>query len=279
MSIFSDNLKYLRERAGMSRNDLAKAANVANASIGFYETGKREPQASTIIALAAALNVSTDTLLGVESNAYARAIEKLDRMKKTGVNFDYITSENLALYFGDTMHDDHHHPFQTKDFTALRIPPTALAFDNSGLAKANFWHIIKNDCLISGLSVAEQDAAGKQADALNFLMYFIFCYNLQSGVTESEHMRIFLGYNDDTMPLEILSTPTPVKEKPQHRRIGGMKASGIAKEMDFMESITNGDVLKYALQSAKMRGMNDSTESAHEKSAKADDSDQGAKKD
>lgn len=48
----------------MSRQELADASGLSSAAIGYYETGKREPQASTLIAIATALRMTTDELLG-----------------------------------------------------------------------------------------------------------------------------------------------------------------------------------------------------------------------
>lgn len=230
MSIFSDNLKYLRERAGMSRNDLAKAANVANASIGFYETGKREPQASTIIALAAALNVSTDTLLGVDSNAYERAIEKLDGLKKVVPGFNYCSSDWMSWWIGDTIIDSENISHLTKDVTALHIPPIDLGLVGHPVIRngreeiTDFWYIIVNQQLIKAVNESEQKAIGEQSKALNVLTYLIFSRYICDRVSEvalSDHDE---NYNEG---LRVMFEP--------HK-------------------------------------------SAHEKSAKADDSDQGAKK-
>ena len=48
-------------------------SNISSAAIGYYETGKREPQASTLVSIATALHVSVDDLLGYPVDLYERA--------------------------------------------------------------------------------------------------------------------------------------------------------------------------------------------------------------
>ena len=56
-------LKAKREAKGMSLDELAKATGLSKAGLWQIEVGRSEPRASTIIALAIALDVSTDFLL------------------------------------------------------------------------------------------------------------------------------------------------------------------------------------------------------------------------
>lgn len=70
MSTFSDNLTKYREQADMSRKELAAILGVSVASIGFYETGRNEPDLQKLIAIATALHVSIDDLLGFNLNEY-----------------------------------------------------------------------------------------------------------------------------------------------------------------------------------------------------------------
>ena len=70
---FTKKLKQLREAHGLSRQELADMSNISSAAIGYYETGKREPQASTLVSIATALHVSVDDLLGYHVDLYERA--------------------------------------------------------------------------------------------------------------------------------------------------------------------------------------------------------------
>lgn len=70
---FTQNLKQLREAHGLSRQELADMAGISSAAIGYYETGKREPQASTLVSIADALHVSVDDLLGYHVDDFGKA--------------------------------------------------------------------------------------------------------------------------------------------------------------------------------------------------------------
>ena len=53
----------LRRERGMSQADLAARIQVSPSALGMYEQGRREPSADTMVALARALDVTTDFLL------------------------------------------------------------------------------------------------------------------------------------------------------------------------------------------------------------------------
>ena len=60
---FNENLKEARLKSGLSQKDLSENIGVANS---LYESGKREPNVDTIKKIASTLNVSADTLLGID---------------------------------------------------------------------------------------------------------------------------------------------------------------------------------------------------------------------
>lgn len=65
-------LKRYRQFQGLSRVDLARSVGVSAESIARYERGDREPNATTVEKLAAALGITPNKLLGVgedEKNA------------------------------------------------------------------------------------------------------------------------------------------------------------------------------------------------------------------
>lgn len=62
---FNERLKALREDKDLTQTELAKAVNVTQRNISFYETGTNEPDIKTIIALAKFFNVTTDYILGL----------------------------------------------------------------------------------------------------------------------------------------------------------------------------------------------------------------------
>lgn len=71
---FAKNMKRIRERQNLTRKELSKRSGVSTSSIGYYETGQREPTASALVAIAKALHCSVDALLGI-------AVNKLDSYK------------------------------------------------------------------------------------------------------------------------------------------------------------------------------------------------------
>lgn len=59
-----ERLKELRLEKNLSQAKLAKATNLSQSSITYWETGQRIPNAKAIIILARFFDVSTDYLLG-----------------------------------------------------------------------------------------------------------------------------------------------------------------------------------------------------------------------
>ena len=64
---FNENLKEARLKSGISQKDLAENIGVAKSTYSLYESGKREPNVDTIKKIASSLNVSADTLLGIDN--------------------------------------------------------------------------------------------------------------------------------------------------------------------------------------------------------------------
>lgn len=64
---FKDNLKELRIEKGLGQVELAKAVGVSKGIISLWENGLREPNMSSLIALATFFGVSIDELVGLEN--------------------------------------------------------------------------------------------------------------------------------------------------------------------------------------------------------------------
>lgn len=64
MSKFAERLKALRESRGMNQGEFAKKIDVAQTTIGMYETGKREPNFERLNKIATFFSVSIDYLVG-----------------------------------------------------------------------------------------------------------------------------------------------------------------------------------------------------------------------
>lgn len=63
---FNLNLKEARLKKGVSQKEVAEKIGVAKSTYSLYESGNREPNVQTIKKIADTLNVSTDTLLGLD---------------------------------------------------------------------------------------------------------------------------------------------------------------------------------------------------------------------
>jgi transcriptional regulator with XRE-family HTH domain len=62
--LFAERLFAAREMRGLSQAELAKLANLQPAAIGHFERDRRKPSFANVRALAKALNVASDYLLG-----------------------------------------------------------------------------------------------------------------------------------------------------------------------------------------------------------------------
>ena len=62
---FNENLKAARERKNMTQKEVADNIGVAKSTYSLYESGNREPNVNTIKKISDCLNVSADTLLGL----------------------------------------------------------------------------------------------------------------------------------------------------------------------------------------------------------------------
>ena len=62
--LFGNTLRFARESRGLNQTELAKIADLQPAAIGHFESNRRKPSFANIRALAMALNVSSDYLLG-----------------------------------------------------------------------------------------------------------------------------------------------------------------------------------------------------------------------
>lgn len=64
---FNENLKLAREKKNMTQKEIADIIGVAKSTYSLYESGNREPNVQTIKKIADVLNVSADTLLGLNT--------------------------------------------------------------------------------------------------------------------------------------------------------------------------------------------------------------------
>lgn len=79
---FATNLKYFRERAGLSQSALAKIIEVTPATIGLYEQGRRQPNFEIEEKIADYFNVDLDTLRGTTSSLSLEQLKLLEKYDK-----------------------------------------------------------------------------------------------------------------------------------------------------------------------------------------------------
>lgn len=63
-----NNLRAIRKNRNYSMKNLGELIGMSESTISQYETGKRQPDPSTLIKLAEVLNTTVDCLLGLDSN-------------------------------------------------------------------------------------------------------------------------------------------------------------------------------------------------------------------
>lgn len=91
--IFHKRLKAARELRGLNQVQLAAKAGLPPASVSHFESGPRKPSFDNLKALAAALDVTTDYLLGRtdKPEASAETVGQLHR------DFHKLTSRDMEL--------------------------------------------------------------------------------------------------------------------------------------------------------------------------------------
>lgn len=68
--MFGENLKKYREKAGLSRSQMAEKLGMTSPAYGFYELNKRNPNGEMLVKISKVLNVSIDVLLDNHLNKF-----------------------------------------------------------------------------------------------------------------------------------------------------------------------------------------------------------------
>ncbi len=99
---FPDRLKERRLEMGMTQVELSKATGITTRTLQYYENGDRRPKNHEIVEkLAAALNTTSDDLLGVSGNYVIEAQEKGGA--KAARDIDSLVDEVVGLFAGGSM--------------------------------------------------------------------------------------------------------------------------------------------------------------------------------
>ena len=87
--MISDNIKRLRENAGLSQAALARKLGVTRASVNAWEMELSAPTAQYLIALAQLFHTTTDDILGLESQEQI-VLRGMNEQEKRLVRFDFL---------------------------------------------------------------------------------------------------------------------------------------------------------------------------------------------
>jgi transcriptional regulator with XRE-family HTH domain len=93
IDIFKERLRRARELRGLSQAQLAAKAGLPPASVSHFESGPRKPSFDNLKALAGALDVTTDYLLGRSDKPEASA-ETVGRLHR---DLHKLTTQDLEL--------------------------------------------------------------------------------------------------------------------------------------------------------------------------------------
>ncbi len=100
--LVGDNLKKLREKAGLTQEQLGEKIGLTVTAIAANEQGKTFPKIATLNFLADFYGVSTDEILGRKSSdvdAAINCLKSLGRVEKTENGMYCLTLENQKTFF------------------------------------------------------------------------------------------------------------------------------------------------------------------------------------
>ncbi len=81
ITMFGENLRTLRKRAGYTQKECARLLGISTSAVGMYEQGRREPDQKLLMKMAETFEVSLDRLLGTLDNEV-----ELDDMVESVIN-------------------------------------------------------------------------------------------------------------------------------------------------------------------------------------------------
>ena len=135
--LFGENMRTARRRAGFSQVELARAARLDRAAVGFLERAERSPELSTLLRVARALGLEAGELLhGVGSNPRRPASEREHR--------DQV-ADDPAVRFGAALRTARGRAGLSQQALALRagIDRAAISVYERGAREPNLRTILK----------------------------------------------------------------------------------------------------------------------------------------
>jgi transcriptional regulator with XRE-family HTH domain len=92
-NLFPQRLQALREKRGLSQEELAKRAGLQGTAISHFETGTRKPSFDNLRRLADALETTVDYLMGRTSDP-AAVVTEGDQLFR---DFEHLTTEEREI--------------------------------------------------------------------------------------------------------------------------------------------------------------------------------------
>lgn len=94
ISVFSYNLKKLREKHHLTQHGLAEKLKVSNDAISKWENCQREPDLSTLKKIKEYFNISYDSLLETNDNSFSSIDDLIDYIINQKVFIEYVGLSN-----------------------------------------------------------------------------------------------------------------------------------------------------------------------------------------
>ena len=94
--MFSDKLRQMRKKMGITQAKLAKKLKVSPSTIGMYEQGRREPDAEMLVKMAKFFDVSVDYLVGV-----SKCHKNISNIDELAEQIGIILKEQYGLKISD----------------------------------------------------------------------------------------------------------------------------------------------------------------------------------
>lgn len=139
MSI-SENIKYLRKKAGFTQEQFANEVGIKRSLVGAYEEGRAEPRLQTLLKIAEVLHVSSDSLISQDLTKEAPKTPVKEKIKVLSITVDAQDRENIELVPQKAVagylngYSDPEYLAELPKFHLPMLPPNATyrAFEISG---------------------------------------------------------------------------------------------------------------------------------------------------
>jgi transcriptional regulator with XRE-family HTH domain len=96
--IFPERLRAERERRGLSQAELGEKTGLQPSAVSHFETGRREPSFDNLRALADALKVSTDYLMGRDATPSPAGPKAAQMFRNLEKHMQNMSDEDLKTF-------------------------------------------------------------------------------------------------------------------------------------------------------------------------------------